>query len=485
MLSSSYRTAMAQQGASASSRTARNPSSPSPKGSGSSTPKGSASNGRARATTVTSISRTPGPSSSPPTSTREVDRGGVTPLLSTSPHDVAISSAVPPKHPRGVEDVSVSNGSAAEAAYDLRTPAGLPSPVVSQPSSPSVLPPPYPTGAASMAPLLSPTSSSASARGRSQTTPFLQVSTSRPPSGPVALPPPADSLPRASTATSGTGIGSDGIVSGAVPQPTSPQSSQSGSLSSLTVRHAVPFPGSVSHSQPVSPQVARGRPLLLSTLLPSLFSSASSASHVTTSPARAAYSSPPRKPLPSATASASTTASSPSTATPPAAGAAALSGHSTVTAESLHLSPGMSQLLAIGNKKKEVENEKRRQEVEEDEQRRRADLSKLPSSTPMQPLNLHDLEPRLLQLQHERQSQSDDLQDGDADADAHTSHPLTDGHADVIQQLTRGPASDGGYRAPVGNDLALPALLSGVVLMGVSAWAGWRWIVQQQRRLKR
>ena len=158
---------------------------------------------------------------------------------------------------------------------------------------------------------------------------------------------------------------------------------------------------------------------------------------------------------------------------------AASTAASVLASEKLHLSPGMSQLLAINNRKKEEGNEKRRQEEDEEAQRRRAD-----AASP-QPLSLRDLEPHLLQLQHDRQSQSEELGEAEGEDAYPAQQQRSDARSQAIHRLTQGPAHASEQRAGGGGDYALPVMVSGVLLLGFSAWAGWRWIVHQQRRLKR
>ena len=482
-----YRTALAHQGSS--SRGSRTPSSPGSKaGSGSSTPKNGGTAGRTASSASNGGSRAASPSPSP---TAAQPNGTVNGAPSPLSSPLAPSS-LPPKHlsqPRGADEAAHLNGHAAHPeAFDINTPAGVPSPIVSQPPSPSLPPPPYGSNAAKSSVLPLPSSlspSSQSARDRSATASTLQVNTG------VVLPPPPTGPPRAHSATMNGAPGKAATVVN------SPQSDSHAATEQSAQKAGASY---AWHSQPVSPR-PRDRPLLLSTLLPGLFpsssssSSSSSSTGVTTSPLRT-FASPPRKSasgfqgspalsavaegrpvgasppqLAASSSSASSTSSSSSTA--PASSSA-------LTPEKMHLSPGMSRLLHIRNQRKEEDNEKRRREDEEAEQQQRA-----AEQLAQQPLDLHQLEPRLRQLEHERERSAHERADGGVGHEGAAAQGREQIVLDSTRQLSRGPSGKEADERGQASGYSLPVLMSGVVLLGVSAWAGWRWYERQQRRLRR
>ncbi len=275
----------------------------------------------------------------------------------------------------------------------------------------------------------------------------------------------------------------------------------------------------VSLSQPVSPAKLRGRSLLLQTLPAQLFSPTQPPHSTTTKsfgPSDTAdllpatpisYSQPVRT---SATASASGAASSTSAATPlpawvsatppsvalsaPPASAAAVS----LSPERLHISPGLSHIMQLTARRKEMENDRRRREEQQEERDEGARAAQqLHSGESVRAaLSMEELQPRLIALQAERKEAEDERTAGQQQQTATDSGTREGEQRDTEQvdgALRAHPAEaaaaavrrDDKAAAEQSTDagLSLPVLLGGLLLIGASAYGSWLWYQRQKRRL--
>ena len=281
----------------------------------------------------------------------------------------------------------------------------------------------------------------------------------------------------------------------------------------------------VSFSQPVSPAKVRGRSLLLQTLPAQLFSPAqpsTAAAQMTATAAAATVSnnSPSAhssaaagSPSGSASPGSSSLLSSVTSAAPPVIASSAppaSAAAATLSPDKLNLSPGLTHIIKMRNRRKEADNERRRREEEEavDEQQSRAEAaaalyddgqhsSQLAVRTV---LSLEELKPRLMALQAERKEADEGStvtrQRPQAAVECATDGGAAEGEqrdteqADGEQPRSSAAAAPDGQReqsravkASAEDSMSLPVVVGGLLLLGASVYASWVWYQRQRRRL--
>ena len=313
------------------------------------------------------------------------------------------------------------------------------------------------------------------------------------------------------TATATAGLLSAAALSGADEQPSSARSDSAAFLGKgravsgadkLTGATAAADRG-VSVSQPVSPAKARGgRSLLLQTLPAQLFSPAQQTHSM------AAVSGSPHSVRTSAAGSPSGSASpataavflSSMSAAPPAVAATvpfASAAAASLSPEKISLSPGVTHLIKMANRRKEAENDKRREEQQQASDRAAHELHHIELGRTA--LSMVELQPRLIALQAERKEANGEehsiaQQRAQQGAEGATEGGTGEGeHRDTRQidgEPRAGAAAEEANSQPkeaaeLSGDrgVSLPVVVGGLLLLGASVYASWIWYQRQRRRL--